>query len=254
MPWKVVAGSATGTSHTETGTACQDAFHWCCYQDWLVALVSDGAGSARFSEVGAQYAARHITEELIYALTHELTSTNRNNLSYWQERVRLSIDATRISLLKTQLTENSNLRDFHATLVGVIVGPEFGLFFHIGDGAAAAALNATWDNPTLSLPENGEYADETFFFTEDRWQAHLRFTVFPPALKYITLVTDGAMSFVVAQGQHALDAKFICPVTRYLENVDIETGKQALITTLDDPKTYAITSDDKTLLWAQRVD
>lgn len=254
MPWKVVAGSATGTAHTETGTTCQDAFHWCSHQDWLVALVSDGAGSARFSDVGAQHAARRITEELIYAITHELTAENRNSVDYWQERIRLSIEATRISLIKTQAVENCSLRDFHATIVGAVAGPEFGMFFQIGDGAAAAALTATWDNPRLSLPENGNYADETYFFTEECWQEHLRFTVFSPALNYITLVTDGAMSFVVASGRQTLAANFICPVTRYLENIDVETGTQALITTLDDPKTYAITSDDKTLLWAKRVD
>ena len=252
MTWKVIGASATGSSHQETATPCQDAFHWSCYQDWLVALVCDGAGSARFSDRGAQHAARSITEALIFILSNELSEPERNDINFWQERVQIAIEATRNSLLTTHVTVDSSLRDFHATIVGVIAGPEIGLFFQIGDGAAAAALTSSWENPTLALPENGEYADETYFYTEDHWKEHLRFTAFSPALNYIVMVTDGAMSFVVARDRRGLDENFIGPVTRYLNTVETETGARALQSTLDDPKTYAITSDDKTLLWARR--
>lgn len=251
MTWKVVAGSATGPTHLARGEVCQDAYDWRCDEHWLVAIVCDGAGSARFGDTGAQHAARSLCRDLFASIPRngsDLTDTAQ----YWHSRVVCAIDRARNSLVMTHVRNGDSLNDFHSTLVGAIAGPDTGWFFQIGDGGGAAVIEKQWSSAVLTLPENGQYADETFFYTEDHWRQHLRFTPFPSESDLLTLMTDGAMTFVMARGRAGLDAKFIEPVTRFLDNVDVETGKEALVTTLDDPRTFTITSDDKTFLWARR--
>lgn len=252
MRWKIASGMATGAAHAAAGTPCQDACHWSCDDRWLVAVVCDGAGSAEHSRIGARHAAHTLCRELLYAAP-AVGAQIDDPLAYWQDRVTCAIACARTTLKIEHAGDDAGLRDYHATVVGAIAGPDFGLFFQIGDGAGAAVTGQQWEQPVMTLPENGEYADETFFYTEDRWRAHLRFTPFPPESDLIVLMTDGAMSFAMARGGKGLDARFIAPVTRYLDSVDAQTGSHALSATLDDPRTHAITADDKTLLWARRT-
>ena len=50
---KVVAASVTGVMHLNTNIACQDCYRYCCGKN-LVAVVSDGAGSAKYGKIGAK--------------------------------------------------------------------------------------------------------------------------------------------------------------------------------------------------------
>lgn len=252
MGWKVVAGSATGSGHQASGAPCQDACHWHCSGQWLIAVVCDGAGSARLSDVGARHGAHSLCRELGAAVPAAATEPAGQN--YWEARIIEAVAKTRETLRSEHVHEDASMRDFHATIVGIVMGPAYGTFFQIGDGAGVALLDDDWDKSVLSLPENGEYADQTFFYTEERWREHLRFTAVPEAARLITLMTDGAMSFAMAPECSGLERNFMGPVNRFLDGVDAETGSQALSATLDDPRTHAITSDDKTLIWARRED
>jgi hypothetical protein len=249
--WKVVAGSATGAGHQASGAPCQDACHWLCHGDWLIAVVCDGAGSARFSDVGARHAAQSLCRLLGDAVP-EAGAEPPAPQSYWQAHIADAVAKTRETLESEHVRDGAAMRDFHATIVGIVMGPACGTFFQIGDGAGVALLDDEWEQSVLSLPENGEYADQTFFYTEERWREHLRFTEVSDAARLITLMTDGAMSFAMAPKCEGLERNFMEPVSRYLNRVDAETGSQALSATLDDPRTHAITSDDKTLIWARR--
>lgn len=253
MAWKIVAGSATGIAHTQAGMPCQDAYHSTTSGEWLIAVVCDGAGSARFSATGAQHAAQTLCAELRY---HTVIAGGRKPADiqdYWEQRITETVDKTRSSLKSRYVYGDRQFRDYHATVVGVIIGRDYGTFFQIGDGAGAAAVDGDWDNAVFSLPENGAYADETFFFTEEHWREHLRFTPIPTDATLIALMTDGAMSFVMAPQRNGIDRRFIDPVTRYLDSVDAVTGRKALAGTLEDARTHSITTDDKTLLWARRI-
>lgn len=248
MNWKVVAASATGSGHQQNGEKCQDAYAWWSQDDWLIAVVSDGAGSARFGEIGARFAADTICRELAAELV-----VNRKSGLYSQstlESIILNIiELTRICLAREYVDCDNSIEDFHATIVGIVVNSQSGTFFQIGDGAGIASMKNIAVDPVMSLPENGEYSDQTYFYTEEGWIKHTRFTPINQLLSQITLMTDGAMSFAMAKGKDGLEEKFMGPVSRYLRNVDTTTGSKALAATLDDEQTHTITSDDKTLLW-----
>jgi hypothetical protein len=248
MPWKVFAAAAIGSSHLETGTPCQDAFAHARAGDVLVAVVCDGAGSARLSHVGSSRFSRAVADSLVAKaarMPDELCDADPTDLA---EAARLAISAERSELRELADEEGVELNAFAATLVCAVVGPAGGWFLHVGDGIAAAEL-ATGET-VLSLPENGEYANETYFVTGDQWAEHLRMTQIPGPVRVLTLMSDGAAPFVMAKNNAGLFRPFMDPVERFLAATDEANGSAGLAGTLGDPRTHTITTDDKTLLVA----
>lgn len=247
MNWNIYAASAIGEHHRQQDLPCQDATAHAHYDRWVVAIVCDGAGSARHSDFGAKHAAETIVQELISLIPDMAPQGFSDAQHFWPKAVIATIGNTRIQLMEKIAAGHDDLSAYHATVVGTVVGPDYGLFFHIGDGAGFALARESWQATAVSMPENGEYSDQTYFYTMDSWRDHLRFVFFKNA-EVIALMSDGAMSFVANKLLNGLDPKFMTPVVRYLDSVDERSGSNALAHTLDDPQTYAITGDDKTLL------
>ncbi len=249
MDWKVVASSVSGRSHLANGTPCQDAFYWLKHDGVLIAVVCDGAGSAADSDFGAEHGAKTICEEVLIQFSITDHHPDREELEFW---IRTAIKTAR-NTLPGVISDEDMLR-YHATVVGVIITDEIGLFFHIGDGLAMAVTNEQWQDAMISKPENGKSATKTFFYTEPHWYKHLRFTEISLETDIITLMSDGAMSFVTDQQVTSIDPSFIIPVDKFLQETDSEKGSEALTATLKRQETHAVTSDDKTLLWARRTE
>ncbi|MEM7224934.1 MAG: PP2C family serine/threonine-protein phosphatase [Pseudomonadota bacterium] len=252
--WKVIAAAVRGPDHEADRLPCQDAYSHAEAGDRLVAVVSDGAGSARFSETGAKV----LCHEVVAALSTCDKALDGGH-EPWRPAVEQAVERARAAL-EARIPEEIalgapvTLADYHATLVGVVAAPNGGFFFHIGDGTAAAVSEiGDWAGCRLSLPENGEFANETYFFTQEIWRDHLRFTDFG-ASPLIVMVSDGAMPFTVAERFAGLEGRFMAPVTRYLEGASPEDGAKALAGTLDRADARRISGDDKTLLWARLID
>jgi len=244
--WKVVATAVRGTSHVETNIPCQDAFDWNVQGDIFIGVVSDGAGSAENSDIGAQLVSKTINQHFFSSIE---TLEKLSSVDSIKREIENAIQKTREEL---QSRENTTLKDYYATVVGCVVTPTTGLFFHIGDGLGAAVYDNNWAECILTLPENGEFSDQTYFYTENHWKEHLRFKEFDPQVQYIVLMTDGAMTFAAAKMLAGLEPKFMAPVSNYLEQNSTEQGIKAIHQTLNSSKSYGITSDDKTLMWAAR--
>jgi hypothetical protein len=249
MPWHVCAAAAIGRSHVEGGLPCQDAFAYACEGDVLVAVVCDGAGSQPRSHEGAQGLSTDVVA-LLMARVREGVLAPGATLEAMQADARNAIAAARTALAERAPRDGAELAHYAATLVGVIANRDGGWFFHVGDGVGAALDDA--GACTVSLPENGEYANETYFVTGDEWEAHLRIDVISGPVASIALMSDGAMPFAMAKDLSSPYRPFFDPVSHYLGSVDAATGSQALLGTLADPRTDTITSDDKTLLIAMR--
>lgn len=253
--WKIIGASVRGPDHEDNGLPCQDAFGHATTDRRLVAAVADGAGSARFSDHGS----RLLCDTVVAALgqcDELLDPTAATVPEGWRSAVEGAVRAARDevrALLCDQPAANppASLDDYHATLIGAVAEPEGGFFFHIGDGTGAAVPDtADWRTCTLSPPENGSFANETYFFTQDTWRQHLRFTAFGPCA-LIMMVSDGAMPFTLAERLAGLEPRFLAPVTAFLDTAAPEAGGAALAATLDRPDARRISSDDKTLLWAR---
>jgi hypothetical protein len=257
-PWKIIAAAVRGPDHEVSGDPCQDAFaHW-ADGSRFVAAVSDGAGSARFSDVGAKRLCDVVVAELKACIANLPSGADTDqDCTAWIDCAARAVTMVRDELLYdidqgTAPDADARLRDFAATLVACVADTDGGVFLHIGDGAGAALPEPeAFGEGVLSRPENGEFANETYFFTGEDWRERLRATPFGPSA-LIMLLSDGAMPFTIAQGFSGLEPRFVTPVTRFLDGVDAETGARALAATLDRSDARHISGDDKTLVWIRR--
>lgn len=238
MNWRVYASSVIGSSHRQNNLPCQDAF---CYRnlgDRLVAVVCDGAGSAAYSEQGAALVARELVEGLA-----KFTAVPD------EEQVVALIADVREAVLLQAKEQQLVAGNFACTVLAAWLGETQSLVLHIGDGVAALTIN---DEQYFSLPENGEYANQTWFLTSPDWREHLRINQFAGRAMQLVMMSDGVQPFALNRSCDALFSPFMDPVVSYLQQVSEEKGSEAIRATLDDPRTWAITGDDKTLLVALR--
>ena len=258
--WQTTGSAVRGQSHIADGKPCQDAWDVATNGEWLFAAVADGAGSAEHAEIGAEHLVKSVVDSLA-GLQAEFTHSNEAFSSFWaaavnraveQARDRLAAGILHPSQISHVLSGDPHLADYHATLVGAVSNGEHCLLFHLGDGFAAAVTQEEWEVAEVSKPENGRYANETFFFTQPQWQEHLRCkTIAAP--ESLWLMSDGCAAFAANRSNTGLDSRFAAPVHRFLMSTsDAALRAKALAQTLDSAATHRITGDDKTLLWAGR--
>jgi hypothetical protein len=97
--WKLVCGSAIGTSHRRTGQVCQD---FCAVRivetssgPVLIAACADGAGSAEMAELGAKLAVETLIASAEDSLLKEgldTTAVDQSILRAWNMAAHLRIE------------------------------------------------------------------------------------------------------------------------------------------------------------------
>ncbi len=237
---RVIAASVAGQLHANQSLPCQDYF---CYKIArnLVAVVSDGAGSAKYGKIGAR------------TLCETLCSILKNaDFKHIEEAIIQAVKVVRQHLELHRFNKSKDakgLAPFAATLVGVVYHKDRGIFFHIGDGAALSLHHDR--NFCASRPENGAFSCETFFFTQEAWRENLRFTTFADA-KNILLMSDGLTSFAFSPDFQDIEHKFIQPINDFLSREkNLPKARKALKNTLNTPKAQKLNPDDKTLVWIE---
>lgn len=138
----IAGGRICGTEHIRTGRACQDAFAWQRAGACLVAVVSDGCGSGRHSEVGAILGARLWVAALADLVRSDDDSgqalDDQLATRIWPEvrrRVTTQLDALCAAMGGSRAETVS--QHFLFTLVGALVTPTHTLVYSLGDGAFA---------------------------------------------------------------------------------------------------------------------
>lgn len=239
---RVIATKITGSLHEAKNTPCQDFYHYACSGNKLVAVVSDGAGSAKYGKIGAKIVCETLVDQLINA-----------PLKNAERIVKDAIEIARGKLMLHRLNKSKSeqeILNFSATVVGVVYHREQGIFFHIGDGAGIAVHSVEPLDYTLSQPMNGRFSCETYFYTMNNWRSNLRFTKIDRA-EALFLMTDGVTNFALSDDLRHLKKGFIEPINLYLQK---ESNKlravKALNNTLDTKQARKLNSDDKTFLWA----
>ncbi len=237
----IIVASTTGLYHKNKGLQSQDYFAFQKSSNRIIAVVSDGAGSSKYGKIGAKCICETVTRIL-----------SRGNLTQIKQNIIDAIEASRDILLCHRLNKSKNengLIDFAATVVGVLIEKDKGIFFHIGDGAGIAMLEKNSDSYVISEPENGIFSSETYFYTMDDWKDSLRFTSFMGATG-LFLMTDGVTKFALKKDERSIEKKFLTPIEKYLrEEKNAKRAERALKNTLETPKATAICADDKTLMW-----
>ena len=243
MAWRWAAASVIGTSHIRSGDRLQDAYAVSAIRDNLIfAVVSDGAGSAKFSAYGAWIVCRLLKVRFRNWLAIDEGLPDNETLTNWIDDLR-----DRISAIAEQ--RGTVPRQFAATLAALLISPSDVLAIHIGDSAIVGRRGSDWD--VICWPENGEYASSTYFVTDDPI-THLNIVRQPQQFNAFALFTDGVGDLALSHLEQKAHPRFFGPMIR---PVDDSNGTGRLLELsgkleafLAGPSVCERTDDDKTLV------
>lgn len=221
----LVAGSKRGRSHAQKGTYRDDDFFIDSRVDgWQIAIVSDGAGSAKYSRRGSQIICQQGGQflnatldqgasanlDLLVEKWYEASSSgsgDANELYKMRNGLYTTLGYTAFDAMKAILKEVESkqdagvvAKDYSSTaLLSLVKRFPFGVFcgaFAVGDGAIGVYM-ANGTPLLLSEPDGGEFSGQTRFLSSDtvsgeELSKRLRHALIPEsAFKGLLLMTDG---------------------------------------------------------------
>ena len=193
----VIGESVIGKSHIDSGIPCQDSnFSQKINDGWGIAIVADGAGSAKNSHDGSKFVVHKAAEIFIKAMIK----------TDWYQNNQLPLEPEWHQFSKEQLWRVKQLLDKYAdwrgvrvkslacTVIIVIYSPLGILITHIGDGRAGYCDSKhVWK--AMMIPYKGEEANSTVFITSDIWNDNINHfiesRIITEKIVAFTLMSDG---------------------------------------------------------------
>ena len=251
MRWKSTHASVTGKAHTDRGEGGQDYSRACSIRiaddEFFIGIAADGAGSTSEGGRGAGIACETLCDRITAAIrdTHDLSRFTDDDVRSW-------ITAARDAIAAESQKSGKRLREFACTVLGAVAGNGRAIFFQIGDGAIVAGTGAEYG--TVFWPEQGEYANTTYFITDEQFAGHLHVN-HAEAPDEIALFTDGLQNLVLSFSEKRAHAGFFRPLFTALRNTPGDgTGfSLPLENFLGRDDISARSDDDKTLVLAIHV-
>jgi hypothetical protein len=229
--WPIIGARVRGKKHKHEGTNCDDWFEFATAGCWTLIAVSDGAGSKRFSRVGArascQAAIQQLTADLakhrlverewskeVFQRDGETGAFGAADVEHVQEALHRAMTAALEAVKREAETRTESpdhervlgrklvLSDLSATLLLAVHTRvrfkerdySFALACQIGDGMTAA-LDTNGKILPLAVPDSGAFSGETDFLTsEDKLtRANLCRKTFPlfSPARALMVMTDG---------------------------------------------------------------
>lgn len=243
MAWRWASASVIGTSHIINGNRLQDAYSVAEFEDGgIFAVVSDGAGSAKFGAFGAWLACRCLSVRFREWVRVNPDLPSDDELANW-------IDELRDQISTVASLRDSTPRQFAATLAAIAIKSDETVTLHIGDSAVVGRKGTEWE--VLCWPENGEYASTTYFVTDDP-EPRLNITRHPREHDAVALFSDGVGDLALSYLEQSAHHRFFDPMFR---PVDAASGEGRLVELssklakyLAGPSVCERTDDDKTLI------
>lgn len=255
--WRYALASAIGSAHVRNGTPCQDASagEICSPAGaaTFLGIVSDGAGSAPLSQVGARLACQVWRDAAELQLAHGGVATLDRAFA---EATLAHFQAV---LARVARRAARPVRDFACTLLFAAVDEQAAAFAQIGDGAIVVATpGAEAGVPAYDWvfwPQQGEYVNQTVFASEARAAGELCFEQRATRIDELALFSDGLQGMVLDQRTRRAHARFFEPMfSAVRREVPGRSASlcRALQSFLGSRTVLARTDDDKSLILASR--
>ena len=271
--WIVAYASVIGNGHIQNNIPCQDnCAHLKINDSWSVAVVCDGAGSAKLSHIGSDFVARntaHCLSEIIERRKWDFSEVPTED--DWRKEALRAMQIVMQRLSSFSKENNYQLHDLSCTVLACIYSPFALLTVHIGDGRAAySTKNEEWY--ALIKPFRGNEANETVFISSGIWtdegvEKYISTNIKTGSIRALALCSDGCEkgSFEVnifdESSQKFLDLnrpfpKFFEPNVQALRQLHSENKSQEEINSLwsaflsAGTKAFKQEIDDKTLILA----
>jgi hypothetical protein len=217
--------------------------------DVLVAACADGAGSAAFAHVGARLACDS-TLELVanwIAEGRRVAEIDESTLHEWVETV-----ATKLTVQAS--AQDVPPRELACTLLFAVLADDASVFAQLGDGAIIRESEQGYT--PVFWPQNGPYANTTFFITAAEDRASLQVAVGLPPASELALFTDGLQQLALHHATRSAHQPFF---NAFFPRLRAEPpGERAelswrLAEYLNSAGVTARTDDDTTLILASRL-
>jgi len=254
VSWGSVGASVKGTSHDAESRSCEDSLVWDSFAlaefgERLIVVISDGAGSATNAEVGSKLVSRSLHE-----IVKNATSSIRDLDTLSEETVRSWFLEARDLVRKAARDSDGLIRDFAATALLAIASETSAVIAQVGDGAIVLRADASAEFQIAVWPDTGEYANETYFITDEFVAEHIRIAWFD-RIDDLVAFSDGLQWLALDRKTQKPHSGFFQPLVDAVRKSDIEPGSLApsLVSFLMSEQVNSKTNDDKTLFIACRL-
>lgn len=249
MSWMAAIDFRQGTTHRRDGIPCQDFGRLVQVdENTVLAVLSDGAGSAPVSHLGA----RSAVESVLPLIRDRLLAAPGRRGKVSELSVEELFDGV-VNHCKSAIwrTANDNRRpasDLACTLTVVAIAPNGIAAMQVGDGAVVARLK----NETYRLflsPTEGEYVNETVFVTDTDAEARQQIRALSGPVRFVSAATDGLTRVFVDQRTRQPHSAFFAPIDRFAghtdSSVEVHRGIREFLAS---DRLSAQASDDMTLM------
>lgn len=260
--WQVYGASSIGKSHIDSNLPNQDSIYLQKTQDGMVAVVCDGAGSAKFSQAGAAFFSQSIGKMLLSLGVSRSVSISGIAFDLGQLTQQIIEQLSQIRLdLQSQLPAESSLRDYHTTFTALLIHSNHqAILVQIGDSPLITSQFVV-RHPHIDYFTNlqvygddskNEYVNETHFITQDNWQSFLRVEAIDLSqVDCLALMSDGCADLVFEGA--SVTPKIYRPFFGNLlfnltQSQSSQQGSAIIEQALGNPATYRLTGDDKSLV------
>ncbi len=253
MSWKIYASSLQGGTHIANGMPCQDSSNYkkisTGFGDYMILVASDGCGTARHSDKGANI----ITSEVVECLSYWLR--NSTVVPELPDLLIFSLGHANQCLTKTATRLSISVIELAATCACLIVGPDRFAAAQIGDGIITGISHGICG--CLFWP-NQEYANVTHTLTAKDWRRNIQ--IYSSAPNSVVpeswlIVTDGIQSISCDYEKKTPVPGFTSVLVeklRILSQTSCESAQAALEALLRSERVDSVVTDDKTIITAFR--
>ncbi len=165
IEYKVAGTAVAGKSHISNGIPCQDKTAFCRSADSLVISLADGAGSCSHSEIGAEISTKVCVDFLSKNFDTLLLMDEKSTANEINEIIQIKLN-------EASKEKGVDINQLSSTLLFVGVKKDSFIAGHIGDGLIGHLEKSHMG--ILSYPENGDFANQTYFTTNKNVLDHFR--------------------------------------------------------------------------------
>lgn len=218
--WNCIKSAIQGKSHIYDDTPCQDKVFAINYNDTCIISLADGAGSAKYSHLGAEAITKFICQNMDSSFEHFFNEENGLAIKH--------LLIHNIQQLLQSVAENNNctINDLASTLLTVAIKNDDFIIIHIGDGVIGYLSND--ELKVASKPNNGEFANTTVFTTSKDIISSMK--LIKGNLNNITgfvLMSDGTETSLYHKKENRL-APAIKNIMKYMNLLPLEKVQEQL--------------------------
>ncbi len=243
--WQIISASVTGKGHEKRNLPCQDAHIWeVLSSDTLVVAVADGAGSAKLSAEGAQVAVQTAIEVIRQQYTAMVSSEAGEDV------LKQALTAAQEAVIAEAERQAAEPRDLATTLIVVVASAQQVAVAQVGDGAAVVETEGNILE-ALTLPEQGEYLNETKFLICADAVETAQIKIWQGQPMHLAVFSDGLQMLGLKMPDGTPHQPFFSPLFRFVATAEDEMmAKEQLVSFLRSPRVSQRTDDDLTLVLA----